>query len=43
MLATAGVADRCTAVRGDFFRAVPPGGDVYVLKHVLHDWGTSRQ
>lgn len=22
----------------DFFAAVPPGGDVYILKHVLHDW-----
>ncbi|AJT66498.3 hypothetical protein T261_4860 [Streptomyces lydicus] len=23
---------------GDFFASVPEGGDVYVLKHVLHDW-----
>lgn len=23
---------------GDFFASVPVGGDVYVLKHVLHDW-----
>ncbi|UQA94870.1 methyltransferase [Streptomyces halobius] len=23
---------------GDFFTSVPEGGDVYVLKHVLHDW-----
>ncbi|MCB9744911.1 MAG: hydroxyneurosporene methyltransferase [Alphaproteobacteria bacterium] len=23
---------------GDFFRAVPEGGDLYVLKFVLHDW-----
>ncbi|MFB6436850.1 methyltransferase [Streptomyces sp. NPDC056411] len=23
---------------GDFFVSVPEGGDVYVLKHVLHDW-----
>ncbi|MYT31018.1 MULTISPECIES: methyltransferase [unclassified Streptomyces] len=23
---------------GDFFTAVPEGGDLYVLKHVLHDW-----
>ncbi|MEE4423140.1 methyltransferase [Streptomyces bugieae] len=23
---------------GDFFATVPEGGDVYVLKHVLHDW-----
>ncbi|GAA2600898.1 methyltransferase [Streptomyces tubercidicus] len=23
---------------GDFFESVPQGGDLYVLKHVLHDW-----
>ncbi|MGY5134441.1 methyltransferase [Streptomyces nigrescens] len=23
---------------GDFFESVPEGGDLYVLKHVLHDW-----
>jgi hypothetical protein len=23
---------------GNFFEAVPPGGDVYVLSRVLHDW-----
>lgn len=26
------------AVAGDFLAAVPAGGDVYVLKHVLHNW-----
>ncbi len=23
---------------GDFFQSVPPGGDIYVLKFILHDW-----
>ncbi|MGG7573299.1 methyltransferase [Streptomyces sirii] len=23
---------------GDFFISVPSGGDVYILKHILHDW-----
>ncbi len=23
---------------GDFFESVPAGGDVYILKHVIHDW-----
>ncbi|QKW07564.1 SAM-dependent methyltransferase [Streptomyces sp. NA04227] len=23
---------------GDFFKAVPEGADLYLLKHVLHDW-----
>lgn len=35
-LRSAGVADRCEAVAGDVMDAVPPGGDVYVLKSVLH-------
>jgi hypothetical protein len=38
VLTEAGVADRCTLVAGDFREAVPPGGDVYILKNVLHDW-----
>jgi SAM-dependent methyltransferase len=33
-----GLGDRCRAVGGDFFDAVPEGGDAYVLKHVIHDW-----
>ena len=33
----AGVADRCAVVGGDFFAAVPAGGDVYLLKRILHD------
>jgi hypothetical protein len=41
-LAEVGVADRCTAVGGDFFRDVPPGGDAYLLKHVIHDWNNER-
>ncbi|CCK25400.1 O-demethylpuromycin-O-methyltransferase [Streptomyces davaonensis JCM 4913] len=38
VLADAGVADRCTITTGDFFTAVPAGGDAYVLKSVIHDW-----
>jgi O-methyltransferase/methyltransferase family protein len=37
-LQAAGVSDRCQIVGGDFFEAVPSGGDVHVLKLVLHDW-----
>ena len=37
-----GVADRCELVEGDFFSAVPAGGDVYVLKSILHDWPDDR-
>jgi len=33
-----GVADRCDIVECDFFESVPSGGDVYLLKDILHDW-----
>jgi hypothetical protein len=29
---------RLSAVGGDFFAAVPEGGDLYLLKFILHDW-----
>lgn len=38
VLEAAGVADRCRVVGGSFFEAVPDGGDVYVLKAIIHDW-----
>jgi hypothetical protein len=34
----AGLADRCTVVGGDFFVAVPEGGDAYVISHCIHNW-----
>jgi hypothetical protein len=37
-IASAGVADRCQFVAGDFFEAIPPGADAYLLKFILHDW-----
>lgn len=41
-IAASGLADRCEAVGGDFFEAVPKGGDAYLLKHVIHDWNDER-
>jgi hypothetical protein len=41
-IAARGLADRCEAVGGDFFETVPPGGDAYILKHVIHDWNDDR-
>jgi hypothetical protein len=37
-LAAAGVAARCVVEAGDFFAAVPAGGDAYLLSHILHNW-----
>ncbi len=42
ILHEAGVLNRCDIVSGDFFEAVPPGGDVYLLKRILHDWDDRR-
>lgn len=38
----AGVAERCEIVSGDFFERVPPGGDFYTLRQVIHDWDDER-
>ena len=32
------VADRVRLIEGSFFDRVPQGGDVYLLKGVIHDW-----
>jgi len=37
-----GIGDRCQPVDGDFFTAVPTGGDAYVLKYIIHDWDDER-
>ena len=39
VLAAAGVNERCDVVGGTFLEAVPGGGDAYLLKFILHDWG----
>jgi hypothetical protein len=33
-----GLVDRIDLVAGDFFKAVPQGADLYLLKYILHDW-----
>lgn len=37
-----GVADRCELVGGDFFAALPHGGDAYILKWILVSWDDER-
>jgi hypothetical protein len=41
-LEAAGVADRCEAVAGDFFKSVPAGGDAYIMKWIIHDWSDEK-
>jgi hypothetical protein len=37
-VASQGLLERCALVGGNFFEAIPTGGDLYVLKRVIHDW-----
>jgi hypothetical protein len=37
-----GVADRCEVIGGDCFVSVPAGGDLYVMKAIIHDWDDAR-
>jgi len=40
----AGLAHRCRAESGDFFKAVPNAGpnDAFVLRHIIHDWDDEK-
>ena len=42
VLREAGVMDRCAVVGGNFFEAVPDGGDVYLLSRVIHNWDDAQ-
>ncbi|BAW96545.1 O-methyltransferase, putative [[Synechococcus] sp. NIES-970] len=37
-----GVGDRCQRIGGSFFETIPAGGDAYLLKHIIHDWGDEQ-
>jgi hypothetical protein len=37
-LSDAGLAGRCAIVTGDFFTAVPPGADLFLIKSTIHNW-----
>jgi hypothetical protein len=41
-LSELGVAARIERVGGNFFESVPAGGDLYLLKHILHDWSDAE-
>jgi SAM-dependent methyltransferase len=36
-VAERGLASRCHVVEGDFFVSLP-GADIFLLKHIIHDW-----
>ena len=37
-----GLSGRCSTASGDFFKAVPAGGDAYIMKHIIHDWNDAE-
>jgi len=37
-ISAAGLSNRCELATGDFFESVAPGGDAYIMRHILHDW-----
>jgi len=37
-----GLDARCQLQPCDFFKAVPEGGDVYLMKSIIHDWDDER-
>ncbi|UQA58802.1 methyltransferase [Polyangium aurulentum] len=37
-LTSPGLAGRVAFVEGDFFQAIPPGHDAYIMKWIVHDW-----
>src|SRR5262245_24275250 len=41
-IAASGLGDRCTAVACDILGEVPGGADLYLAKHVIHDWDDER-
>lgn len=41
-LRAAGVLDRCTLLRGNFFEHVPAGADAYLMRHIIHDWNDEQ-
>jgi hypothetical protein len=42
LLDEAGVAERADVVAGDFFQVMPRGGDVYILKFILHGFADEK-
>jgi hypothetical protein len=42
VLEAEGVADRCEIVGGSIFEGVPPGGDTYLIKEIVHGFDDER-
>ncbi|MBI1247282.1 methyltransferase [bacterium] len=38
----AGLTDRCELIGGSFFESIPEGADVYMMRHIIHDWDDEK-
>lgn len=38
MMERHGVSERVSLVAGDFLQEIPVAADIYVIKHIIHDW-----
>jgi hypothetical protein len=38
LIAAEGLAGRLQTYATNFFESVPPGADVYMMRHIIHDW-----
>ncbi len=36
------VSDRVSITGGDFFKEIPVAADVYLMKHIIHDWNDAQ-
>jgi hypothetical protein len=37
-----GLTGRCEVKEGSFFDSIPPGGDAYLMSHIIHDWDETK-
>ena len=42
VIAKKGLSNRVQLLTGSFMDSVPAGGDLYLLKHILHDWSDAE-
>lgn len=38
----AGLEDRCRVVGGSFFKSIPGGADIYMMRHIIHNWNDEK-
>lgn len=41
-IAERGLSGRLDVVYGNFFESIAPGGDVYMMQHIIHDWADDK-